>query len=132
MALYLTDKTTPEDVAEAASNKEVIHGYKLYPAGATTNSDSGVTDLTKLHDTLKVMEELGVPLMVHGEVTDAEVDVFDREAEFIERVMRPLLVEKYEKLKVVMEHITTGESIGFFGAIFRALWISNHLSLEAL
>ena len=108
MALYLTDKTTPEDVKEAASKKELIHGYKLYPAGATTNSDSGVTDLKKLHDTLKAMEDLGVPLMVHGEVTDAEVDVFDREAEFIERVLGPLLVEKYKNLKIVMEHITTG------------------------
>ena len=114
MALYLTDKTTPEDVKEAAAQKEVIHGYKLYPAGATTNSDSGVTDLQKLDATLRAMEELGVPLMVHGEVTDAEVDVFDREAEFIKRVMRPLLVEKYERLKVVMEHITTGESSSFF------------------
>jgi len=107
MALYLTDKTTPADVEEAAAKKDIIHGYKLYPAGATTNSDSGVTDLTKLHATLQAMEELGVPLMVHGEVTDAEVDVFDREREFIQRVLGPLLVEKYLNLKIVMEHITT-------------------------
>ena len=109
MALYLTDKTAPADVEEAASKRDVIHGFKLYPAGATTNSESGVTDLARLDATLRAMEELGVPLMVHGEVTDAEVDVFDREREFIERVMKPLLVEKYKKLKIVMEHITTGK-----------------------
>lgn len=121
MALYLTDRTTPEDVREAAAaagnNGEAsffeVHGYKLYPAGATTNSDSGVTDLQKLDPTLKTMEELGLPLMVHGEVTDADVDVFDREKEFIARVLRPALVDKYPRLKVVMEHITTEDAVQF-------------------
>ena len=133
MALYLTDKTTPEDVEEAAAQREVIHGYKLYPAGATTNSASGVTDLGALDATLRAMEELGVPLMVHGEVTDAEVDVFDREAEFIERVMRPLLVEKYEKLKVVMEHITTADAVDFVSSAregVAATITPQHISLS--
>ena len=90
MTLYLTDGTTPETIREAKATG-AIHALKLYPAGATTNSDSGVTDITKLDATLTAMQEVGMPLLVHGEVTDADVDIFDREAVFIERTFRPLV-----------------------------------------
>ena len=98
MALYLTDNTTAEDVAEA-HEAGIVHGYKLYPAGATTNSDAGVTDLANCADALKAMEALGVPLMVHGEVTHSHVDIFDREAKFLQEVLAPLL-EAHPGLKL--------------------------------
>ncbi|MCF7521647.1 dihydroorotase [Neisseria sp. ZJ106] len=107
MTLYLTDKTTPQTVREAKAAG--IVAFKLYPAGATTNSDSGVTDLFKLIDVLEEMAAQGVLLLVHGEVTDAEIDIFDREAAFIERIMKPVLA-KVPTLKVVFEHITTAEA----------------------
>ncbi|MDO5687512.1 MAG: dihydroorotase [Neisseria sp.] len=107
MTLYLTDNTTPQTV-QAASAAGII-AFKLYPAGATTNSDDGVTDLFKLLPTLQAMAEIGMPLLVHGEVTDAAVDIFDREAVFIERVLQPLLAQVAD-LKVVFEHITTAEA----------------------
>ncbi|GIL74406.1 hypothetical protein Vretimale_2052 [Volvox reticuliferus] len=110
MTLYLTDRTSQEEVYRA---KEAgIVAFKLYPAGATTNSDSGVTDLTKPMAALKAMAEAGVLLLVHGEVTDPEVDMFDREAEFIQRKLLPLL-DQVPELKVVMEHITTKEAAEF-------------------
>jgi dihydroorotase len=111
MTLYLTESTTPADIQAVADSSEV-HALKLYPAGATTNSESGVTDLTKIAATLSAMEQLGVALLVHGEVTDPEVDIFDREAVFIEQKMR-YLVKTYPKLKIVMEHITTREAAEF-------------------
>ena len=111
MTMYMTDKTTPEIVREAKATG-LIFGIKLYPAGATTNSDSGVTDISKLDATLEVMQEVGMPLLVHGEVTDPDVDIFDREEVFIESIFRPL-VARFPKLKFVMEHITTKEGVAF-------------------
>lgn len=113
MTLYLTDRTSAEDVEEAwASGK--VKAVKLYPAGATTNSDSGVTDLKHCDGAIAAMARLGMPLLVHGEVTDASIDIFDREAVFIERVMKPL-VERHPGLRVVFEHITTAEAARFVG-----------------
>ena len=104
MTLYLTDNATPELVREAKAAG--IVAFKLYPAGATTNSDSGVTDLFKLIPVLEEMAKQGILFLVHGEVTDPEIDIFDREAAFIERVMKPVLAQ-VPNLKVVFEHITT-------------------------
>ncbi|MFM9913051.1 MAG: dihydroorotase [Methylophilaceae bacterium] len=111
MTLYLTDNTIPAEI-EKAKASGFVHGVKLYPAGATTNSDAGVSDLGKCSATLAEMEKLGLPLLVHAEVTDKEVDVFDREAVFIERHMIPL-TRKFPALKVVFEHITTQNAVDF-------------------
>ncbi|KAJ0406631.1 hypothetical protein ATCC90586_006131 [Pythium insidiosum] len=111
MTLYMTDQTTGDEIRRAAASGKVF-AVKLYPAGATTNSDSGVTNIENVHGALAAMQELGMPLLVHGEVTDSTVDVFDREAVFIERVLKPL-VAKFPQLKVVMEHITTEEAAKF-------------------
>ena len=107
MTLYLTDRTPPEEIGRAKAAG--IVALKLYPAGATTNSDAGVTDIRKTYPTLEAMQREGVLLLVHGEVTDPEVDVFDREAVFIERVMQPLRRD-FPELKVVFEHVTTREA----------------------
>ena len=107
MTLYLTDRTPAGEIGRAKAAG--IVAVKLYPAGATTNSDSGVTDLRKTHAVLEAMQREGLLLLVHGEVTDAEVDVFDREAVFIERVLRPLRRD-FPALKIVFEHITTREA----------------------
>lgn len=110
MTLYLTDHTTPELVIQA---KEAgIVAFKLYPAGATTNSDSGVTDLFRLLPTLQAMAEVDMPLLVHGEVTDENVDIFDREAVFIELILKPLM-DQVPDLRIVMEHITTSDAVRF-------------------
>ena len=114
MTLYLTDNTRPEEIA-AARDSGAVHAVKYYPAGATTNSDSGVTDLAKCQRVLEAMEKHGMPLLVHGEVTDPEVDIFDRERVFIERILAPL-VQRQAGLKVVMEHITTREAAEFVTA----------------
>ncbi len=111
MTLYLTDNTTAEDIVQAKESG-LVHAVKLYPAGATTNSDSGVTDLDNCTDALKAMQAVGMPLLTHGEVTDADVDVFDREKVFIERHMKKLLTT-YPDLKVVFEHITTKDAADF-------------------
>ncbi|QFU01537.1 Dihydroorotase [Halomonas sp. THAF5a] len=111
MTLYLTDNTPAEEI-ERAHASGLVHGVKLYPAGATTNSASGVTDLAHCDAAIAAMARLGMPLLVHGEVTDADIDIFDREAVFIERVMKPLL-ERHPTLKVVFEHITTAEAAAF-------------------
>jgi len=111
MTLYLTDKTPPEEMDAAVESGRIV-AVKLYPNGATTNSDSGVTSIDKVMPTLKRMAELGLVLCVHGEVTDAEVDIFDREAVFIEQRLRPL-VKALPELRVVMEHITTAEAVAF-------------------
>ncbi len=108
MTLYLTDNTPPDEIRRARESG-FVHALKLYPAGATTNSDAGVTDLKKCYRTLEVMQDVGLPLLVHGEVTDPEVDLFDREAVFIERVMQPLRRD-LPGLKVVFEHITTADA----------------------
>ncbi|HOY70663.1 MAG TPA: dihydroorotase [Methylotenera sp.] len=111
MTLYLTDNTPAEEIVKAKASG-MIHGVKLYPAGATTNSDSGVTSLDKCANTLDAMQKHGLPLLVHAEVTDSDVDVFDREKVFIERNMVPLL-KNFPELKVVFEHITTKEAADF-------------------
>ncbi len=111
MTLYLTDNTTAEEIAKAKASG-VVHGVKLYPAGATTNSDSGVTSLAACAKALAAMEKYGLPLLIHAEVTDADVDVFDREKVFIERNMHTLL-KNYPVLKIVFEHITTKDAVDF-------------------
>jgi dihydroorotase len=115
MTLYLTDNTSADEIVRA-KRSGVIHGVKLYPAGATTNSDSGVTNLSNCSKALAAMEELGMPLLAHAEVTDADVDVFDRERVFIERNMLPLL-KNFPALKVVFEHITTKDAADFVTAV---------------
>ena len=111
MTLYLTDNTTAEEIALAKASG-FVHGVKLYPAGATTNSDAGVSDLSRCAKALEAMEKLGMPLLVHAEVTDPDVDVFDREKVFIDRHMTSL-VKNYPKLKIVFEHITTKQAADF-------------------
>lgn len=111
MTLYLTDKTTPEEIARAKESG-VVFACKLYPAGATTNSDAGVTDIRGLDPVLRAMTEVGLPMLVHGEVTDPSIDIFDREAVFIERVLKPTL-GRHPDLRVVMEHITTEDGARF-------------------
>lgn len=110
MTCYLTDNTTPEDVVTAYDNG--VLAFKLYPAGATTNSDSGVTAINKVLPALRQMAEISMVLCVHGEVTDPEVDIFDREREFINRRLKPLL-DQVPQLRVVLEHITTKEAAEF-------------------
>ena len=111
MTLYLTDKTTPDNINEAKASG-LIYAVKLYPAGATTHSDAGVTDISKTYGVLEIMEQQGIPLLVHAEVTDAGVDVFDREKAFIDQHLEPLTV-RFPALKVVLEHVTTCEGIDF-------------------
>jgi dihydroorotase len=111
MTAYLTDKSDPAELVRGAT-EGVFTAAKLYPAGATTNSASGVTDIRNIYPVLHAMAEVGMPLCVHGEVTHASVDVFDREAVFIEQVMQPLLTE-IPTLKVIFEHITTQEAVHF-------------------
>jgi dihydroorotase len=107
MTLYLTDLTSPEEIEQAAGSR-FVHAVKLYPAGATTNSDAGVTDLRRVRPALEAMQRTGLPLLVHGEVTDPEVDLFDREAVFIDRVLEPLRHD-FPALRIVFEHLTTRE-----------------------
>ncbi|MDP2822314.1 MAG: dihydroorotase [Sulfuritalea sp.] len=131
MTLYLTDNTPPTemDVVKASG---FVHAIKLYPAGATTNSDAGVSDLKNCTATLARMEKLGVPLLVHGEVTDPAVDIFDREAVFIDTVLMPLLRD-FPALKVVLEHVTTRDGIEFVrdsGANVAATLTAHHLLLN--
>ncbi len=108
MTLYLTNNTDPDEIRRA-KDSGIVHAVKLYPAGATTNSDLGVTDLANCYKVLEVMQELDMPFLVHGEVTDPEIDLFDREAVFIERVMRPLR-RAMPELAIVFEHITTKDA----------------------
>lgn len=108
MVLYLTDNTTPDEIRRAAESG-FVHGVKLYPAGATTNSDAGVTDIRRCMPALEAMQAHGLPLLIHGEVTDGDIDVFDREAVFIDRILQPLRRD-LPGLKVVFEHITTREA----------------------
>ena len=111
MTLYLTDNTSADEIRKAKASG-IVHAVKLYPAGATTNSDAGVTDIRKTYAALEEMQRCGMPLLVHGEVTDPSIDVFDREAVFIERVMQPLLKDM-PALRVVFEHITTKDAAQF-------------------
>ena len=115
MTLYLTDNTTADEIKKAKASG-FIHGVKLYPAGATTNSDSGVSNLGFCVNALEAMEKVSLPLLVHAEVTDSDVDVFDREKVFIERHMTPLL-KRFPGLKVVFEHITTKDAADFVTSV---------------
>ncbi len=114
MTLYLTDNTSPAEIVRTKDSNHVV-ACKLYPAGATTNSDSGVTDVRNIYSVLEMMQAHGLPLLVHGEVTDPEVDVFDREAVFIERVLMPT-IRDFPALKVVLEHITTQDAVEYVRA----------------
>ena len=115
MTLYLTDNTSPAEV-RAAKASGFVHAVKYYPAGATTHSDAGVTAVERAYPAIEAMQEVGLPLLVHGEVTDPEVDVFDREAVFIDRVLVPLL-DRFPRLKLVLEHITTRQGVEFVRAM---------------
>lgn len=131
MTLYLTDNTLPAEI-EVARKSAVVHAVKLYPAGATTNADAGVTDITKCFATLEMMEQLGMPLLVHGEVTDPDIDVFDREKIFIDRVLRRI-VQRFPSLRIVFEHITTREAVEFVYAAsenIAATITAHHLLLN--
>ena len=111
MTLYLTDNTSADEISQA-STTEFIHAVKYYPAGATTNSDSGVTDIKHTMSALEKMAETGLPLLLHGEVTTNEIDIFDREAVFIEQILEPLRQELPE-LKIILEHITTADAVNY-------------------
>ena len=127
MTLYLTDKLPPEEIARAKAAGVVA--VKLYPAGATTNSDAGVTDIRKTYQTLEAMQREGLKLLVHGEVTSADIDLFDREAVFIDQVLIPLRRD-FPELKIVMEHITTQEAAQYVagaGAHTAATITAHHL-----
>ncbi|MBY6128229.1 dihydroorotase [Qipengyuania aquimaris] len=114
MTAYLTDESDPDDLAAGFANG-VLTAAKLYPAGATTNSAHGVTDIANIERVLERMAEIGMPLCVHGEVTHAEIDIFDREAVFIDRILSPM-VERMPELKVIFEHITTKQAVEFVDA----------------
>jgi dihydroorotase len=114
MTLYLTDNTQPDEIRRARASG-FVHAVKYDPAGATTNSDSGVTELSRTYPAIAAMEEVGLPLLLHGEVTDPEVDLFDREAVFIERHLTRL-TKDFPRLKIVLEHITTRQAAEFVAA----------------
>lgn len=111
MVLYFTDQTSPDEILKIKQSN-VVNAVKLYPAGATTNSDNGVKDIKNVYHVIEKMEEYQVPLLLHGEVTHAHVDIFDREKQFLDEVLSPLL-QHFPKLKVVLEHITTADSAQF-------------------
>ncbi|RBM31462.1 dihydroorotase [Vibrio tarriae] len=111
MALYLTDNTSPEEIRKAKASGKIF-AAKLYPAGATTNSDSGVTSAKKIYPVLQAMQEVGMLLLVHGEVTTHEIDIFDREKVFLDTVLAPIVAD-FPQLKIVLEHITTAEAVNF-------------------
>ncbi len=131
MTLYLTDDTPPEEISRAKLSGRV-HGVKLYPAGATTHSEAGVTRLSRCFHALERMQAVGLPLLVHGETTDAAIDVFDREMVFIEEVLGPTL-ERFPGLKIVLEHVTTREAVQFVevtGPNVAATITAHHLLLN--
>ncbi|SFU50061.1 dihydroorotase [Nitrosomonas eutropha] len=131
MTLYLTDTTTPEEISRAKASG-IVQAVKLYPAGATTHSDAGVTDIARCEATLAMMEKLDMPLLVHGEVVDPAVDIFDREKFFIDRMLIPLL-QRFPGLRVVFEHITTKEAVEFVQAVpnrIAATITAHHLMLN--
>jgi len=111
MVLYLTDQTTAADIKEAKDSGLVV-AAKLYPAGATTNSSSGVTDVANIYHVLDEMDKVGMPLLIHGEVTNDDIDIFDREQVFIDTILKPLTA-KYSSLKIILEHITTKNAVDF-------------------
>jgi dihydroorotase len=131
MTLYLTDDTPPEEIMRAKASGRV-HGVKLYPAGATTHSDEGVTRLSRCFHALEKMQEIGMPLLVHGEATDPEVDVFDREKAFIDQVLGPL-VDRFPDLKIVLEHVTTRDAVQYVeitGPNIAATITAHHLLMN--
>ena len=131
MTAYLTDTIDPAEVAEGFE-RGAFTACKLYPAGATTNSDAGVTDVANIHPVLERMQAIGMPLLVHGEVVSPDVDVFDREAVFIDRVLAPLL-SNFPELKVVLEHITTANAVQFVessDAKLAATITAHHLHID--
>ena len=111
MTLYLTDQTDPDEIKKARESG-IVHAVKYYPAGATTNSDSGVTDIKKTYLALQALSELNMPLLIHGEVTDPDSDIFEREAIFIDQVLNPI-IQEFPNLKIVFEHITTKQAVEF-------------------
>ncbi|MGL5358212.1 MAG: dihydroorotase, partial [Shewanella sp.] len=111
MVLYLTDNTSPEEIRQAKATGKIV-AAKLYPAGATTNSASGVTDIKHIYPVLQAMQEVGMLLLVHGEVTDSAIDIFDRERIFIENTLSHIVAE-FPQLKIVLEHITTKDAVDF-------------------
>ncbi|QOL24865.1 dihydroorotase [Thalassotalea sp. LPB0316] len=128
MVLYLTDQTTPQDIIDAKASG-IVYAAKLYPAGATTNSSSGVTDIQNIDAVIAQMQACEMPLLIHGEVTDNHIDIFDREKVFIDNILSPL-VAKYPNLKVVLEHITTKDAVEFVksaGANVAATITAHHL-----
>lgn len=114
MVLYLTDKTSCEDIL-AAKQSQIVQAVKLYPSGATTNSSDGVTDIKARYQIFETMQEVGLPLLVHGEVTDAHVDIFDREQRFLDEVLSDI-IRQFPALKIVVEHITTKDAADFVSA----------------
>ena len=131
MTAYLTDTIDPDEIA-AGHERGVFTACKLYPAGATTNSDSGVTAISNIHKVLERMQAIGMPLLVHGEVTSADIDIFDREAVFLETVLAPTLRD-FSELKVVLEHITTADSVQFVqaaGPNLAATITPHHLRID--
>ncbi len=111
MTLYLTDQTSPQDIIDA-KNSGLVYAAKLYPAGATTNSSSGVTNVANIYAVLEQMQQVDMPLLIHGEVTDNDIDIFDREKVFIDTILTPLAA-KFTQLKIVLEHITTKQAVEF-------------------
>ena len=131
MTLYLTDNTSAEEII-LAEKSCFVKAVKFYPAGATTNSAAGVSDIRKCDDALAAMEEVGLPLLVHGEVTDPDIDVFDREKAFIDQVLMPLM-NRFPRLKIVFEHITTADAVDFVlntGLTIGATITPQHLLLN--
>jgi len=131
MTLYLTDETGPDEIARAAASGVVV-AAKLYPAGATTHSDAGVTDVDRIGGTFEALQQHDMPLLVHGEVTDPEVDIFDRERVFVERVLAPL-VDRFQALRVVLEHVSTSDGVQFVagsGSRVAATVTPHHLMLN--
>lgn len=111
MTIYLTDNTTPQDIYDAKATG-FVYAAKLYPAGATTNSSSGVTSVRNIYPVLEALEEVGMPLLLHGEVTDNHVDIFDREKVYLETILKPVVAD-FPSLKIVLEHITTADAVKF-------------------
>ncbi len=131
MTLYLTEQLNSQEV-QRAHEADCVQGIKFYPAGATTNSESGVAELECVYPALEKMAEVGLPLLIHGEVTDTEIDIFDRERVFIETILEPL-TQKFPKLKIVLEHITTKDAVDFVsrqGKNIAATITPHHLLLN--
>ncbi len=126
MVIYLTDNTSAEEIKKAKATGHV-YAAKLYPAGATTNSDSGVTSIDNIRPALEAMQQVGMPLLIHGEVTHNDVDIFDREKAFLETVLAPIVAE-FTTLKIVLEHITTADAVEFVTNAGFKCWCNHYRS----